>query len=205
MAAQFPYNATPDQKQAFLDVDKDLTERETPMDRFICGDVGFGKTEVALRAIFCVVSAGRQAMVLAPTIVLAKQHYDVISEQFAFYPQIKVGLLSRFQTKAEKEAYLEMIKHGHLNIIVGTHSLLGSRVVYSNLGLLVVDEEHVEIWGQAERKDCIFQNVSGCAYPLRNTHTKDIILNFDWIPGCQFNLHTTSGEDSNKNPSFTIP
>ncbi|KAG2296568.1 hypothetical protein Bca52824_043237 [Brassica carinata] len=146
MAAQFPYNATPDQKQAFLDVDKDLTERETPMDRFICGDVGFGKTEVALRAIFCVVSAGRQAMVLAPTIVLAKQHYDVISEQFALHPQIKVGLLSRHmfdivRTKAEKEAYLEMIKHGHLNIIVGTHSLLGSRVVY-NLGLLVVDEEH---------------------------------------------------------------
>ncbi|KAF2577087.1 hypothetical protein F2Q68_00001403 [Brassica cretica] len=140
-AAQFPYNATPDQKQAFLDVDKDLTERETPMDRLICGDVGFGKTEVALRAIFCVVSAGKQAMVLAPTIVLAKQHYDVISERFSLYPQIKVGLLSRFQTKAEKEAYLEMIKHGHLNIIVGTHSLLGSRVVYSNLGLLVVDEE----------------------------------------------------------------
>lgn len=118
-AAQFPYNATPDQKQvlllsfsfhhsysftqaefslqAFLDVEKDLTERETPMDRLICGDVGFGKTEVALRAIFCVVSAGKQAMVLAPTIVLAKQHYDVISERFSLYPQIKVGLLSRFQ------------------------------------------------------------------------------------------------------------
>jgi transcription-repair coupling factor len=140
-AAQFPYNATPDQKQAFLDVEKDLTERETPMDRLICGDVGFGKTEVALRAIFCVVSTGKQAMVLAPTIVLAKQHYDVISERFSLYPHIKVGLLSRFQTKAEKEEYLEMIKTGHLNIIVGTHSLLGSRVVYSNLGLLVVDEE----------------------------------------------------------------
>ncbi|CAN8269796.1 unnamed protein product [Cochlearia groenlandica] len=140
-AAQFPYNATPDQEQAFLDVDKDLTERETPMDRLICGDVGFGKTEVALRAIFCVVSAGKQAMVLAPTIVLAKQHYDVISERFSVYPEIKVGLLSRFQTKAEKEEYLKMIKDGHLNIIVGTHSLLGSRVVYSNLGLLVVDEE----------------------------------------------------------------
>lgn len=67
------------------------------MDRLICGDVGFGKTEVALRAIFCVVSAGKQAMVLAPTIVLAKQHYDVISERFSLYPQIKVGLLSRFQ------------------------------------------------------------------------------------------------------------
>ncbi|KAJ4959779.1 hypothetical protein NE237_019689 [Protea cynaroides] len=139
--AQFPYEPTPDQKQAFIDVEKDLTERETPMDRLICGDVGFGKTEVALRAIFCVVSAGKQAMVLAPTIVLAKQHFDVISERFSRYPHIKVGLLSRFQTKAEKEKYLSMIKHGHLDIIVGTHALLGNRVVYNNLGLLVVDEE----------------------------------------------------------------
>ncbi|KAL5797331.1 hypothetical protein ACOSQ2_002151 [Xanthoceras sorbifolium] len=139
--AEFPYEPTPDQKQAFIDVERDLTERETPMDRLICGDVGFGKTEVALRAIFSVVSAGKQAMVLAPTIVLAKQHFDVISERFSKYPDIMVGLLSRFQTKAEKEEYLDMIKNGHLNIIVGTHSLLGSRVVYNNLGLLVVDEE----------------------------------------------------------------
>ncbi|KAI9400392.1 hypothetical protein POPTR_002G237400v4 [Populus trichocarpa] len=140
-SAQFPYEPTPDQKQAFIDVMRDLTERETPMDRLICGDVGFGKTEVALRAIFCVVSAGKQAMVLAPTIVLARQHFDVISERFSKYPHIKVALLSRFQSKAEKEMYLEMTKHGHLDIIVGTHSLLGSRVVYNNLGLLVVDEE----------------------------------------------------------------
>ncbi|XP_073012335.1 ATP-dependent DNA helicase At3g02060, chloroplastic isoform X1 [Typha latifolia] len=140
-AAQFPYEPTPDQKQAFIDVEKDLTERETPMDRLICGDVGFGKTEVALRAIFCVISAGKQAMVLAPTIVLAKQHFDVISERFSMYPHIKIGLLSRFQTKSEKEEYLSMIKSGHLDIIVGTHALLGNRVVYSNLGLLVVDEE----------------------------------------------------------------
>lgn len=139
--AQFSYEPTPDQKQAFIDVEKDLTERETPMDRLICGDVGFGKTEVALRAIFCVVSAGKQAMVLAPTIVLAKQHFDVITERFSKYPNIKVGLLSRFQTTAEKEKHLRMIKHGDLDIIVGTHSLLGNRVVYSNLGLLVVDEE----------------------------------------------------------------
>lgn len=83
--------------QAFVDVEKDLTEKETPMDRLICGDVGFGKTEVALRAIFGVVSAGKQAMVLAPTIVLAKQHFDVISDRFSIYPDIKVGLLSRFQ------------------------------------------------------------------------------------------------------------
>ncbi|XP_065637756.1 ATP-dependent DNA helicase At3g02060, chloroplastic isoform X2 [Quercus suber] len=132
--AQFPYEPTPDQKQ-------DLTERETPMDRLICGDVGFGKTEVALRAIFCVVSAGKQAMVLAPTIVLAKQHFEVISERFSMYPEMKVGLMSRFQTKAEKEEHLHMIKDGQLDIIVGTHSLLGNRVMYNNLGLLVVDEE----------------------------------------------------------------
>ncbi|MBA0829213.1 hypothetical protein Goarm_013832, partial [Gossypium armourianum] len=140
-ASQFPYEPTPDQKQAFIDVEKDLTDQETPMDRLICGDVGFGKTEVALRAIFCVVSAGKQAMVLAPTIVLAKQHFDVISERFSKYPSIKVGLLSRFQGKAEKEEHLSMIKKGDLDIIVGTHSLLGNRVVYNNLGLLVVDEE----------------------------------------------------------------
>ncbi|WCJ40266.1 Transcription-repair-coupling factor [Euphorbia peplus] len=139
--AQFPYEPTPDQKQAFNEVERDLTERKTPMDRLICGDVGFGKTEVALRAIFSVVSTGKQAMVLAPTIVLAKQHYEVILERFSAYSNMSVGLLSRFQTKAEKEKYFEMIKHGDLNIIVGTHSLLGSRVVYNNLGLLVVDEE----------------------------------------------------------------
>ncbi|XP_004231740.1 ATP-dependent DNA helicase At3g02060, chloroplastic isoform X1 [Solanum lycopersicum] len=140
-ASQFPFEPTPDQKQAFSDVERDLTESENPMDRLICGDVGFGKTEVALRAIFCVVSAGKQAMVLAPTIVLAKQHFDVISERFSRYPNIRVGLLSRFQTKSEKEEYLSMIKDGHVDIIVGTHSLLGNRVEYNNLGLLVVDEE----------------------------------------------------------------
>lgn len=140
-AAHFLYEPTPDQKQAFIDVEKDLTERETPMDRLICGDVGFGKTEVALRAIYSVVSTGKQAMVLAPTIVLAKQHFDVVSERFSQCPHIKVGLLSRFQTRSEKEVYLSMIKNGELDIIVGTHALLGSRVVYNNLGLLVVDEE----------------------------------------------------------------
>ncbi|GAB2225933.1 hypothetical protein Drorol1_Dr00021711 [Drosera rotundifolia] len=140
-AAQFPYEPTPDQKEAFADVEKDLTERETPMDRLICGDVGFGKTEVALRAIFCVVSSGKQAMVLAPTIVLAKQHFEVISERFSMYSHIRVGLLSRFQNKSEKEEQIRLIRTGELDIIVGTHSLLGSRITYNSLGLLVVDEE----------------------------------------------------------------
>ncbi|GJR54017.1 ATP-dependent DNA helicase, chloroplastic [Tanacetum coccineum] len=140
-AAQFPYKPTPDQLQAFIDVDKDLTERETPMDRLICGDVGFGKTEVAQRALFCVVSSGKQAMVLAPTIVLAQQHFGVISERFSRYPNIRVGLMSRFQTRTEREEYFHLIQNGELDIIIGTHSLLGSRVTYDKLGLLIVDEE----------------------------------------------------------------
>ncbi|CAH1437831.1 unnamed protein product [Lactuca virosa] len=140
-ASQFPHNPTPDQLQAFIDVEKDLTERETPMDRLICGDVGFGKTEVAQRALFYVVSSGKQAMVLAPTIVLAKQHFSVISERFSNYPNIRVGLMSRFQTASEREDYFHMIRNGELDIIIGTHSLLGSRVSYDRLGLLIVDEE----------------------------------------------------------------
>ncbi|TVT97254.1 hypothetical protein EJB05_57501, partial [Eragrostis curvula] len=140
-AAEFPYEPTPDQSQAFIDVDKDLTERETPMDRLICGDVGFGKTEVAMRAIFIVVSAGYQAMVLAPTVILAKQHYDVMSERFANYPHIKIAIFSGAQSKEEKDDIITKIKNGDLHIIVGTHALLTERMAHNNLGLLVVDEE----------------------------------------------------------------
>lgn len=105
-----------------------MSERETPMDRLICGDVGFGKTEVALRAIFRAVRAGRQVMVLAPTTVLAKQHYNVISSRFAAYPDIHVALLSRFQKETERRDILERIKEGTLHIVAGTHALLGSQV-----------------------------------------------------------------------------
>jgi transcription-repair coupling factor len=139
-AAKFPYTETVDQRQAIIDVERDLTERETPMDRLICGDVGFGKTEVALRALFLAAAAGRQAMVLAPTTVLAKQHYDVIRERFAGY-DMKVALLSRFQKDNEKKEVITGISDGSLSIVVGTHALLGNQVRYHNLGLLVVDEE----------------------------------------------------------------
>ncbi|CAN6381416.1 unnamed protein product [Urochloa humidicola] len=140
-AAEFPYEPTPDQCQAFIDVEKDLTERETPMDRLICGDVGFGKTEVAMRAIFIVVSAGYQAMVLAPTVILAKQHYDLMTERFVNYPEIKVAMFSGAQSKEEKDDLIAKIKNGDLHIIVGTHAVLTERMAYNNLGLLVVDEE----------------------------------------------------------------
>uniref|UniRef100_A0ACD5X3I0 Uncharacterized protein n=1 Tax=Avena sativa TaxID=4498 RepID=A0ACD5X3I0_AVESA len=127
--------------QAFVDIENDLTERETPMDRLICGDVGFGKTEVAMRAIFIVVSEGYQAMVLAPTVILANQHYDVMSERFSNYPGIKVAIFSGAQSKEEKDELITQIKNGDLQIIVGTHALLTERMGYNNLGLLVVDEE----------------------------------------------------------------
>ncbi|XP_048570670.1 ATP-dependent DNA helicase At3g02060, chloroplastic isoform X2 [Triticum urartu] len=140
-ASEFPYEPTPDQNQAFIDIENDLTERETPMDRLICGDVGFGKTEVAMRAIFIVVSTGYQAMVLAPTVILANQHYDVMSERFSNYPDIKVAIFSGAQSKDEKDELITKITNGHLQIIVGTHALLTERMAYNNLGLLVVDEE----------------------------------------------------------------
>jgi len=139
-AAKFPYTETVDQERAILDVERDLTERETPMDRLVCGDVGFGKTEVALRALFLAAAAGKQVMVLAPTTVLAKQHYDVIRERFAGY-DMKVALLSRFQKDHEKKEVIAGISDGSLSIVVGTHSLLGTQIRYHNLGLLVVDEE----------------------------------------------------------------
>jgi len=117
--------------QAFLDVEQDLTERETPMDRLICGDVGFGKTEVALRAIFYVVSAGKQAMVLAPTIVLAKQHYEVICDRYYDYPDIKVALLSRFQVYwLRLKNYLLLECYKKLMGILGFRSLWKFQNVY---------------------------------------------------------------------------
>ncbi|MCO5606495.1 hypothetical protein L7F22_060683 [Adiantum nelumboides] len=138
--SKFPYEPTPDQKQAFADVEDDMVNRETPMDRLICGDVGFGKTEVALRAMFRVFSAGKQVMVLAPTTVLARQHYNVIFERFAGF-NARIAMLSKFQTTAERKKLAVEIKAGNLDIIVGTHALFNSNIHYNNLGMLVVDEE----------------------------------------------------------------
>lgn len=150
-AATFSFKPTPDQEQAFADVRRDMVERETPMDRLICGDVGFGKTEVALRAIFQAFAAGKQVMVLAPTTVLARQHFEVIRDRFSCY-NAQVGLLSRFQTVAEKRDLAWKIKEGSVDIIIGTHALLAKNIYYNNLGLLVVDEE--QRFG-VKQKECI--------------------------------------------------
>jgi len=135
----FPYQETADQLTAIAEVKQDM-ESSRPMDRLLCGDVGYGKTEVALRAAMKAVLDGKQVAVLAPTTVLAQQHYHTFQERFAPFP-IRVEVLSRFKTKAEQREVLIEASRGKVDVVVGTHRLLQADVVLPNLGLLVVDEE----------------------------------------------------------------
>jgi len=137
--ATFGHEETPDQVKAIEEVIRDMTS-ERPMDRLICGDVGFGKTEVALRAAFKAVCDGKQVAMLVPTTVLAEQHYDTFSKRMGPYG-IKVGLLSRFKTRKEQGQILAALRSGAIDIIIGTHRLLQKDVSFSNLGLLIIDEE----------------------------------------------------------------
>lgn len=135
----FPYIETPDQLRSIEEVKTDM-EQPRPMDRLICGDVGYGKTEVALRAAFKAVMDGRQVAVLVPTTVLAQQHYTTFSERLAAFP-VKVSMLSRFRTKKEQEEIVKQMGSGELDIIIGTHMLLSKNVRFKDLGLVVIDEE----------------------------------------------------------------
>ena len=136
---EFPFEETPDQLKAFREVKEDL-EGGKPMDRLICGDVGFGKTEVAIRAAFRSVMNGKQVAFLAPTTILAEQHYLVLSRRMKNFA-VRVELLSRFRTKQEQTAAVAEAKKGRVDIIVGTHRLLSKDVSFHDLGLVVVDEE----------------------------------------------------------------
>jgi transcription-repair coupling factor (superfamily II helicase) len=135
----FPYQPTPDQLKAVQDVKRDMMS-DRPMDRLVCGDVGFGKTEVAIRAIFKAVTAGKQVAFLAPTTILTQQHYHTLKERFAPYP-IHIGLLNRFRTAEERKDIQRRLSTGELDVVVGTHQLLGKGVTFKDLGMLVVDEE----------------------------------------------------------------
>ena len=135
----FPYEETQDQLDAIAAAKRDM-ESTKIMDRLVCGDVGFGKTEVAIRAAFKMVQEGRQCAVLVPTTILAQQHYNTFCQRMKEYP-INIGLLSRFRTRAEQKKTLEDLKAGRVDIIIGTHRLLSKDVEFKNLGLLVVDEE----------------------------------------------------------------
>jgi transcription-repair coupling factor (superfamily II helicase) len=137
--ATFPFDETPDQARAILDVERDL-ETPRPMDRLVCGDVGFGKTEVAIRAAFRAANAGKQVAVLCPTTVLAQQHYLSFKSRMASYP-IEVRVMSRFQSKLEQDAVSRGLRDGSVDVVIGTHRLLSKDVHFKRLGLLVVDEE----------------------------------------------------------------
>jgi len=137
--AAFPYELTPDQAAAIRDIKKDM-EAPTPMDRLLCGDVGYGKTEVAMRAAFKTVMDGKQVAVLAPTTVLAFQHLKTLRDRFAGFP-VAIDMVSRFRTRQEIKTILDGVASGKVDIIVGTHRLLSKDVVFKELGLLVVDEE----------------------------------------------------------------
>ncbi|WP_298829895.1 transcription-repair coupling factor [uncultured Piscinibacter sp.] len=139
-AASFGFEETPDQQAAIHAVIHDMISPK-PMDRLVCGDVGFGKTEVALRAAFVAVTGGKQVAILAPTTLLAEQHYQNIADRFGKWP-VKVAELSRFRSAKEVKAALEGIADGTIDIVVGTHKLLSPDVRFKRLGLLVIDEEH---------------------------------------------------------------
>jgi transcription-repair coupling factor (superfamily II helicase) len=137
--AAFPYEETPDQLAAIREVKADL-QKPKPMDRLLCGDVGFGKTEVALRAAFKVVDNGKQVAILVPTTILAEQHYRTFSQRLAEYPFV-VEVLNRFKTAAEQKEILQRLRTGGIDIIIGTHRLLSADVQFHDLGLVIIDEE----------------------------------------------------------------
>ncbi|WP_271392277.1 transcription-repair coupling factor [Aequorivita sinensis] len=139
LESSFIYEDTPDQSSATEDVKKDM-ENERPMDRLVCGDVGFGKTEVAIRAAFKAVDNGKQVAVLVPTTILAFQHFKTFSERLSEMP-VKVDYLNRFRTAKERKAVLEGLKDGRLDIVIGTHQLVNKSVEFKDLGLLIIDEE----------------------------------------------------------------
>ncbi len=139
-AAAFPFEETPDQEQAINSVMTDMASTQ-PMDRLVCGDVGFGKTEVAMRASFIAAQGGKQVMVLVPTTLLAQQHYLNFCDRFADWP-IHIEVLSRFRTKKQQQAVIDEFASGKLDILIGTHRILSNELKPARLGLVIIDEEH---------------------------------------------------------------
>ncbi|HEX9253057.1 MAG TPA: transcription-repair coupling factor [Ignavibacteriaceae bacterium] len=140
LEASFFYEDTPDQAKASEDVKLDM-EAKNPMDRLVCGDVGFGKTEVAVRAAFKAVQDGKQVAVLVPTTILAEQHYNTFKDRLTQFP-VRVAALSRFQTKKEQKEIVKLLEDGQLDVLIGTHRLISKDVKFKDLGLLIIDEEH---------------------------------------------------------------
>jgi len=140
LEASFLYEDTPDQEKVTADVKEDM-EAKNPMDRLVCGDVGFGKTEVAVRAAFKAIQDGKQSAVLVPTTILAEQHYNTFKDRLSQFP-VKVEVLSRFQPKKKQSEIAKELTEGKVDIVIGTHRLLSKDIEFKNLGLLIIDEEH---------------------------------------------------------------
>lgn len=153
----FAYEETPDQLKAISDIKNDM-ESERPMDRLLCGDVGYGKTEVAMRAAFKAVYDNRQVAVLVPTTILADQHFRTFKERFSGFP-VTIDFISRFKPKKLNDLALRVIETGETDIIIGTHGLLSKKVAFSRLGLLIVDEEHRFGVGQKEKIKELAKNI----------------------------------------------
>lgn len=166
-AASFEYEETDGQLRAVEDIKADM-EREYPMDRLLCGDVGYGKTEVALRAAFKAAENGYQTAILVPTTILALQHYQTLLSRMRSFP-VSVDMVSRFRTKKQQEASLRKLKRGETDIIVGTHRLISSDVEFAKLGLVIIDEE--QRFGVAQKEK--LKKISANADVLMLTATPD--------------------------------
>ena len=157
LEASFIYEDTPDQSKATADVKKDM-ESESPMDRLVCGDVGFGKTEIAIRAAFKSVVDGKQAAVLVPTTILAFQHYKTFQDRLKDFP-VTVDFINRFKSAKEKKETLQKVQEGKIDIIIGTHGLLGKEVKFKDLGVMIIDEEQKFGVGHKEKLKVLKNNV----------------------------------------------
>jgi len=170
LEADFLYEETPDQARAIEEVKRDM-ESSRPMDRLICGDVGFGKTEVALRASFKAVNDSKQVALLVPTTILAQQHFNTFKQRLSRFP-VKIEMLSRFRTKKEQSAIIEGLKTGEIDIVIGTHRLLSKDIVFKDLGLLIIDEEQRFGVKQKDKLKALKKNVdslSMSATPIPRT------------------------------------
>ena len=184
LESSFPYVETPDQLEAVLAVKSDM-EKTKPMDRLVCGDVGYGKTEVALRAAFKAVMDGKQVALLVPTTVLAQQHFVTFRERLQAFP-VRVEMLSRFCTEREQADIIEGLAAGTVDICIGTHRLLQKDVVFKDLGLIIIDEEqrfgvvHKEHFKKLRRE-------SRCSYSKCHSYSSHSSHVAGWDKGYEHN------------------